>query len=149
EVQMLAAGQVDAIFGYHFGQALTLEQRGFPTSVMALRNYGVQFYGTVIFTSDQLLKSNPDLVRRFVRATLKSLIWTRDNIETAMEQVIAVSPARELKLESRKLAIIYGLYNSPDFESRFGLMNDAKWQSSVDILAADGDLPRKPAPKEL
>src|SRR6266705_344513 len=56
-----------------------LKKRGFPVNVMPLRDYGVQFYGTVIYTSDQLLKSNPDLVRRFVRATLKSLIWTRDN----------------------------------------------------------------------
>jgi NitT/TauT family transport system substrate-binding protein len=149
EVQMLAAAQVDAVFGYHFGQALTLDQRGFPTSVMPLRDYGVQFYGTVVYTSDQLLKSNPDLVRRFVRATLNSLIWTRDNIEKAMESVIAVSPDRELKLESRKLAIIYDLYNSPDYAQRFGLMNDAKWQSSIDILADNGDLQRKPTAKEM
>ncbi len=149
EVQMLAAGQVDAVFGYHFGQALTLEQRGFPVNVMPLRDYGVQFYGTVIYTSDQLLKSNPDLVRRFVRATLKSLIWTRDNMEKAMESVIADAPDRELKLESRKLAVIYNLYNSPDYETRFGLMNDAKWQSSIDILADNGDLARKPVPQEM
>ena len=69
EVQMLAAGQVDAVFGYHFGQALTLDMRGFPTDVMPLKDYGVSFYGTVIYTSEQLLKSNPDLVKRFVRAT--------------------------------------------------------------------------------
>ena len=53
---MLAAGQVDAVFGYQFGQALTLEQRGFPVNVMPLRDYGVKFYGTVIYTSEQLLK---------------------------------------------------------------------------------------------
>ena len=149
EVQLLAAGQVDAVFGYHYGQALTLEQRGFPVNVMALRDYGVQFYGTVIYTNEQLLKSNPDLVRRFVRATLKSLIWTRDNMARAMEAVVAVSPDREVQLESKKLAIIYGIYNSPDFTQRFGLMNDAKWQSSIDILAQDGDLPRQPAPGEM
>jgi NitT/TauT family transport system substrate-binding protein len=149
EVQMLAAGQVDAVFGYHFGQALTLDMRGFPTSVMPLKDYGVQFYGTVIYTSEQLLKSNPDLVKRFVRATLKSLAWTADNMEAAVAEVVKVSPDRDLKLETKKLEIIYGLYNSPDFASRFGLMNDAKWQSSIDILADSGDLPKKPAAKEM
>ena len=78
EVQMLAAGQVDAVFGYHFGQALTLDMRGFPTDVMPLKDHGVSFYGTVIYTSEQLLKSNPDLVKRFVRATLKSLDLDRE-----------------------------------------------------------------------
>jgi NitT/TauT family transport system substrate-binding protein len=149
EVQMLAAGQVDGLFGYSFGQALTLEQRGFPVYVLPVRDYGVKFYGTVIYTNEALLKSNPDLAKRFVRATLKSLIWTHDNVETAMKEIVTVSPDRELKLESRKLRLIYDLYKSPDYEQRFGLMNDAKWQSSINILAESGDLPKKPAPREM
>ena len=150
EVQMLAAGQVDAVFGYHFGQALTLDMRGFPTDVMPLKDHGVSFYGTVIYTSEQLLKSNPDLVKRFVRATIKSLIWTASNKEAAVAEVIKVSPDRDLKLETKKLEIIYGLYNTPDYAQRFGLMNDAKWQSSIDILAAEGtDLAKKPPAKEM
>jgi NitT/TauT family transport system substrate-binding protein len=149
EIQMMAAGQVDAAFGYAFGQALTLDMRGFPTNVMPVKDYGVKFYGTVIYTSDALLKSNPDLVRRFVRATMKSYIWTRDNMEAAVAEVVKVSPDRDLKLETQKLAIIYGLYNTPDYADRFGLMNDEKWQSSIDILASSGDLPKKPTPKEM
>lgn len=149
EVQMLAAGQVDAVFGYHFGQALTLDLRGFPTNVMRLSDYGVQFYGTVIYTSEQLLKSNPDLVKRFIRATQKSLIWTAGNKEAAVSEMVKVAPDRDVKLETRKLEIIYGLYNSPDYAQRFGLMNDAKWQSSIDILAESGDLAKKPTAKEM
>ena len=145
EVQMLAAGQVDAVFGYHFGQALTLDMRGFQTNVMPLKDYGVSFYGTVIYTSEALLKSNPDLVKRFVRATLKSLIWTATNKEAAMAEIVKVSPDRELKLETKKLEIIYGLYNSPDFAERFGLMNDAKWQRRLDRHPRrPGDLSKKP-----
>jgi len=149
EVQMLAAGQVDAAFGYSFGQALTLDMRGFPTSVMPVKDYGVKFYGTVFYTNEALLKSNPDLVKRFVRATMKSYIWTRDNMEKAVAEIVKVSPDRDLKLETQKLGIIYGLYNVPDYAERFGLMNDAKWQSSIDILADSDDLPKKPSAKEM
>ncbi|MCX7142113.1 MAG: ABC transporter substrate-binding protein [Proteobacteria bacterium] len=149
EVQMLAAGQVNGLFGYSFGQALTLEQKGFPVNVMPVRDYGVKFYGTVFYTSEALLKSNPDLVKRFVRATMKSMIWTHDNTEAAMKEVVAVSPDRDLKLEARKLRMIYDLYKSPDYAQRFGLMNDEKWQSSINILAESGDLPKKPNPKEM
>ena len=149
EVQMLAAGQVNAVFGYSFGQALTLDERGFPTKVFALKDYGVKFYGTVIYTSEQLLRSNPDLVKRYVRATLKSLAWTRDNMEQAVTEMVKVSPDRDVKLETKKLAIIYELYNSPDYASRFGLMNDDKWQSSINILADSGDLPKKPSASEM
>jgi NitT/TauT family transport system substrate-binding protein len=150
EIQLMAAGQVDAVFGYHFGQALTLDMKGFPTNVMPLKDNGVSFYGTVIYTSEQLLKSNPDLVKRFVRATLKSLAWTAAHKKEAVAEVVKVSPDRELDLETKKLEIIYGLYNTPEYEKGFGIMNDAKWQSSIDILAADsGDLAKKPTPKEM
>ena len=94
-------------------------------------------------------KSNPDLVKRFVRATLKSYMWTRDNMEKAVAEIVKVSPDRDLKLETQKLGIIYGLYNVPDYAERFGLMNDDKWQSSIDILASSGDLPKKPSAKEM
>lgn len=147
EVQMLAAGQVDSLFGYIYGQAMTLEARGFPVNIMALSDYGMKLYGTLFYTSDALLKSNPDLVKRFVRATLKSIDWTRGNYEKAVAAVIAVSPDRELKLETHKLEIIFKTYKSPDYSERFGMMSDAKWQSSVDTMAVD--LPRKPKPSEL
>jgi NitT/TauT family transport system substrate-binding protein len=64
-------------------------------------------------------------------------------------EIVKVSPDRDLKLETQKLGIIYGLYNTPDYAERFGVMNDGKWQSSIDILAESGDLPKKPTPKEM
>ncbi len=149
EVQMIAAGQVDAIFGYGYGQGLTLEARGFPVNVMPVRDYGVEFYGTILYTNENLIASNPDLVERFLRATQNAYIWTRDNKREAVAEIVKVSPDRELDLETRKLEIIFGLYDSPDYAERFGMMNAAKWQSSIDILFASGDLPNKPNPEDM
>ncbi len=149
EVQMIAAGQVDAIFGFGYGQGLTLESRGFPVNVMPVRDYGVEFYGTVLYTNENLIASNPDLIERFLRATQNAYIWTRDNKREAVAEIIKVSPDRELDLETTKLEIIYGLYNSPDYAERFGMMNAEKWQSSIDILAASGDLTDLPDPEDM
>ena len=147
EVQMVAAGQVDAIYGFSYGQALTLEDKGFPVNVMAVRDYGLSNYGSVIYTSEQLLKTNPELVKRFLRATLKSHLWARERTQEAVAEVIKVSPDRELKLETRKLDIIYGLYKSPDYRERFGLMTDAKWKETIEVFSES--LPRKPTPQEI
>ena len=68
---------------------------------------------------------------------------------SAVAEMVKVSPDREVKLETKKLEIIYGLYNSPDYAERFGLMNDTKWQSSIDILADSGDIAKKPSAKEM
>lgn len=149
EVQLLAAGKVDGLFGYSFGQALTLEGKGFPVNVMPIRDYGVKFYGTVIYTSEALLKSNPDLVKRFLRATLKGYLYAHDNTEAAVKSVLAYAPDRELPVETQKLKMIYDLYNVPDYHERFGFMTDAKWKSSIALLAEGGDLARTPTPQEM
>jgi NitT/TauT family transport system substrate-binding protein len=149
EVQMLAAGQVDALFGYSFGQALTLEHRGFPVNVMPVRDYGVQVYGTVIYTSEALLRSNPDLVKRFLRASVKGFIYAHDHPEDAVKETLLAAPDREAPLETQKLRIIFRLYDTPDYAQRFGTMTDAKWQSSIALFANSGDLARTPAPSEM
>ncbi|TCT00610.1 ABC transporter substrate-binding protein [Aquabacter spiritensis] len=147
EVQLVAAGKMDALWGYAFGQALTLESKGFPVNIMPLKDYGLKNYGTLLYTSDALLKSNPDLVRRFVKATLQGLIWTHDHLEAAVAEVVKVAPDRDLKLETQKLAIIYDLYKSPDFSERFGKMNEAKWETSINALAED--IPQKPKASDM
>lgn len=147
EVQMLAAGKVDALWGYSFGQALTLEDKGFPVNIMSLKDNGLVNYGTVVYTSEDLVKTNPGLVQRFVNATMQGYLWAQKNMEPAVAEVIKVAPDRDLKLETRKLAIIFDLYNSPDYAERFGKMNDAKWAATIDSLS--DDLPTKPAPSSV
>jgi NitT/TauT family transport system substrate-binding protein len=149
EVQMVAAGATDALFGYYYGQALTLDMKGMPTDVMPLRDYGVKFYGSIMYTSEQLLKQKPETALKFVRATLKGLIWTKDHMSEAMNYVVAVAPDRDHDLETHKLALIYDIFKSPDYAEAFGMMNDAKWQSSIDILADGGDLPKKPTVSQM
>lgn len=147
EVQMLAAGKVDALWGYSFGQALTLEDKGFPVNIMTMRDNGLVNYGTVLYTNEDLVKTNPGLIQRFVNATMQGYLWAQKNQEAAVAEVIKVAPDRDLKLETRKLAIIFTLYNVPDYAERFGKMTDAKWAATIDSLAED--LPTKPAPSSM
>lgn len=142
EVQLLAAGEIDAVYGFTYGQALTLEEKGFGVNVLALKDYGLNIYGTVFYTSEDLLENNPDLVERFLRATLKGYIWTEENKKDAVASVIEVSPDRDLDLETKKLGIIYDTYASPDFAERFGLMSEEKWTNSINVLG--DDIPTKP-----
>lgn len=149
EVQLLAAGEVDGIVGFSYGQALTLQERGFAVNVMSMKDYGLNTYGTVIYTSDMLIENNPDLVRRFVKATVEALDWTADNTREAVAAVIKVAPDRELDLETRKLDIIYGLYNSPDNDQVFGLMTEEKWNSTIDFYVESGEIEVRPDASEL
>ena len=148
EVQIVAAGQAEMGFGFSYGQPLTLEGRGFPVNVMALKDYGVKFCGTSIVANEREA-GRGDLTERFLRATMKGLIWTHGNMNTAMSYVVEVAPDRDLALEVRKLQMIYDLYRSPDFAERFGLFDESKWESSIVYLMEGGDLQRRPTAREL
>lgn len=149
EQQLLVAGGVDAIYGFFYGQALTLEHMGYPTTYMRVRDYGAEFMGNVIYTNKQLAEENPELVTKFLRATMRGLIWTKDNMDQAMDYIIEVSPDRNHGLEVRKLEMIYDFYNTPQYEDYFGKMTDAKWKSSIETLASTGSLDRVPEPGEM
>lgn len=149
EQQLLVSGGVDAIFGFFYGQALTLNHMGYPTLAMPVRDYGVEFQGNIIYTNENLVENDPELVERFLRGTLRGLIWTRDNMDAAMDYIIAASPDRDHGLEVEKLELIYDFYNSDEYAEYFGRMSDEKWQSSIDILAESGDLETIPAPSDL
>lgn len=144
ENQLLAAGEIDAVIGFSYGQALTLEDRGIPVNIMPLKDYGVTTYGTVIYTNEMLIKENPDLVQRFLDATVEALDWTADHKREAMAEVIKVSPDRDLDLETRKIEIIYGYYDSEDYADRFGLMTTEKWASTIDFYLEAGEFDTRP-----
>ena len=148
EIQMVAAGQADCGFGFSYGQPLTLEERGFPCNVMALKDFGVKFCGTAIVANEREMRRG-DLTERFIRATMKALIWTSANMDQAMNYVVEVSPDRMHALEVRKLRMIYDLYRSPDFAERFGRFDESKWESSINYLMEGGDLQRRPSAREL
>ncbi len=49
------------------------EKQGLHVEAMRFADFGLVAYGNVVMATDGLIKDNPDLVRRFVHATLKGL----------------------------------------------------------------------------
>jgi NitT/TauT family transport system substrate-binding protein len=71
---MLTTGRADGIGQFIVGEPL-LAKSAAPKEIFALSyaDAGLDLYGNGIIASDGLIKSNPDLVRRFVTATMQGL----------------------------------------------------------------------------
>src|SRR5262245_410113 len=71
---MLSTGRADGIGQFIVGEPL-LAKSAAPKQVLALSyaDAGLDLYGNGIIASDALIKSNPDLVRHFVIATMQGL----------------------------------------------------------------------------
>jgi signal transduction histidine kinase/DNA-binding NarL/FixJ family response regulator len=63
--------EVDATHGYATNEPYTLKQKGFKTNVIYPQNFGVDFYGDMLFTTQDELTRHPKRVEAMKRATIK------------------------------------------------------------------------------
>lgn len=71
DISPVLTGQVDAYEGYIINQPIIAREKGFKTYIINPADYGISFYADTLFTTERMIKENPDLVRRFVKATLR------------------------------------------------------------------------------
>jgi diguanylate cyclase (GGDEF)-like protein/PAS domain S-box-containing protein len=67
----LINGKVDAFSAYLTDQIDELTQRGIAFNIIDPRNYGIDFLGDNLFTTEQEIAQHSDRVQRFLRASLK------------------------------------------------------------------------------
>lgn len=71
EYGLLAKKKVDVISGYLTDQTFYFKQHGVKVNIINPQNYGIDFYGDILFTSQNELRNHPDRVEKFRRASLK------------------------------------------------------------------------------
>lgn len=74
DLSPLLTGQVDVWPGYVINEVIAAEEKGFEVSVIKPADYGVRMYADTLFTTERMLKEQPELVKKFVAATIHG--WT-------------------------------------------------------------------------
>lgn len=90
KAQLLLQGKLDAMTGPTWGRAV-LVARG-PVVAFAYADYGVEVVGYVIVVAAKTASENPDLVSRFLSATLKSWSYAADHPDEAFAAFRAHAP---------------------------------------------------------
>jgi NitT/TauT family transport system substrate-binding protein len=135
-MQEFYAGKVDVWPGFIFDEAADAEAHGIPINIIHPEQYGVKLYSDAIFTTDQMISSKPDLVKRFLTATQKGWEWAGDHPDQALQIVLKTYPDLDPVHEKVRLAgslpLIVG---SPSHGVRpIGKMDPAVWKSTYDML---------------
>ena len=67
----LITGEYDVFTVYVTDETYHIvEEEGYELNVILPSDYGVSFYADSIFTSDEIIENDPELVEKFLRATL-------------------------------------------------------------------------------
>ncbi|GIK86547.1 MAG: nitrate ABC transporter substrate-binding protein [Betaproteobacteria bacterium] len=145
-VPSLLQGQVDAILGSMDAYQIQLEAQGAQTDNYRFADYGVPTVSTSIFASETFIKENPDVLRRFIAASLKGWSFALDNPAKTIQHVKAVFPDVNEKLATAELAAITPLFCSGGAKF-IGKAEDAHWTRTQELLSEVKLLPAGQDPK--
>lgn len=138
DISKFASGDVPIWGGYINVLVLEVQKAGYKINIIAPDDYGVHFYGDVLITTDDLIQKNPDLVQRFMRATLKGWTYALENPENVASFIKKYSSSADAGLESDKMLASIPLVNTG--EDHIGWMKKETWEEMTQILRAQGDL---------
>ncbi len=117
------------------------KQAGFEPIVFLLADYGYKPYATTIEAKRELVEKNPDLVQRFVDASIKGWYSYLENPAPGNELIKKDNPEMtddQLAYGLQKFKE-YGILTSGDAEKLgIGAMTEARWQSLFDTMAKGG-----------
>jgi NitT/TauT family transport system substrate-binding protein len=120
-------------------------QAGVDPQVFLFADYGYLPYSSLLVTSRKRVEEQPDVVRRFVDASIKGwYAFLYGPSQKAIDLIRKDDPdyGQDLAEFSAKELITAGIVDSGDAKTLgIGAMTDARWKSFFDMMVEAGDYP--------
>ena len=147
----LITGKVDAIGAYVSSYVPTLEIRGRkPVRIFWFSDAGAVAVSNGITVHNDLIKSDPDLVRAFVPATLKGFLYGRQHPAAAIAAIKKFQPTIDDAITRKELEVSWKLWLTPNTMGKpLGWGSEADWKSTVNFLHQYGGVTAPLDPGEL
>ena len=140
----LLAGQVDAMLGYTEDQPVTVELRGFEVNRLSLADHGINVYSTNIIANEAFLKENPDLAKRFVKASLKGWQYAIDHPDEAVAAYMSQRPESDEAFNQANFKSLIPILQSEDVSKQgIGAQTAERWTHTQDVLFDLGQIKQK------
>ena len=122
-------------------QVVVLKSKGVEQKVFLFADLGVNTQGLTVVTNSKLIDDNPDLVKRFVQASLKSIEAAKADPDAAVAAAVKVKPTGDPALLKDQLTVSLTLLPSPSNASApLGEMAAADWQRTLDLMKEYQDI---------
>jgi len=149
DLTVLFSGIIDvSTVAFITNQPIFAEQQGYPVNIINPYDYGIRPGGNVFFTSEKTLKEKRDVLKRFLKASLRGIIDSQTmNDTTVVDFVMAHNDKLNRKAE-------FNIWNATkevlltDDISKVGLMPEETWQQTADLFHDFGLLEEIPSIEE-
>jgi NitT/TauT family transport system substrate-binding protein len=151
---MLADGKVDAITGFSFSMYFNLLQKGLKPDdikIMLMSDYGLVLYGNAIMVNPDYAKANPKVVAGFVRATIKGMLDTIKDPDSAIKSVMKRNETanEQVELARLKMALRDNVVTPWVKANGFGDVDMARMEKSIEQIGVTYDFKAKPKASDI
>ncbi len=147
DIEEFYSGEVDVWGGYITSNIRAEQEAGRTFNIIHPDNFGVHFYYNCIFTSEQLIAREPELVERFLHVTLnEGYIYAIMNPDSASALISHYDPDADVQRNKANLIAMLPLINTG--EDQVGWMKPEVWAGMAATLKDQGLLDRSVEPSQ-
>ncbi len=140
DISILLQGETDTFNAYSTNEPYYLEQKNISFLSFVPRNYGIDFYGDTLLTTEKVIRQDPEMVKRFVAATLKGWEYAvnhpEEMVDLILKQYNTQQKTREHLLFEAKESIKLILPNLVPI----GYMHEKRWQHIQQVFIDQGHI---------
>jgi NitT/TauT family transport system substrate-binding protein len=125
-------GDVDVTPAFSTGNLIRLRQEGLKLNLIWPGDYGIHFYSDSLVTTDETIREQPELVTRFLRATVKGWQDAIRNYEEAVAMTLKYARVKDPHFQTAMMEALLPLVHTG--EDQIGWMKPEVWQGMYDIL---------------
>jgi len=126
--------RVDALLGGADDQFFLIKYKGETPAALRYADHGANIVGMTILTRESTIKDKGDLVRRFVRATVRSWEEAKKDPQAAVDATMKVKPDLNRASQLDQLKVDLGLMDSPNSKGRVGWGDQRDWDQTLALL---------------
>lgn len=132
--------RADALLGGADDQYFLIKYRGHEPHALRYADHGANIVGMTILAKTDTIKNKPDMVRRFVRASVRSWEESKKNPGAAVDAALKVKSDLNRQSTLDQLMVDIELLDSPNSKGRIGWGAEKDWEQTIALLKQYRDL---------
>ena len=137
-IDPLINGDVDVLGGWIINEGVLVEEAGLEPNFIISSDYGIDTYDTLIFTTEEMINKQPDVVERFLQAIVLGLQDVVADPDQAVEFALSYNDSLVLEEQQRRMRAWLPLMKPAG--SQPGMMQPEIWELTHEILLDQGIL---------
>ena len=126
------SGDVDITPCYYTAGAIKIRNKGHKVNLIWPSDYGIHFYSDTLITTQQMIDEKPDLVERFLRASLKGWRYAVAHPGEAVDTTLKYAQIKDRELQTDMFTALTPLVHTG--KDHIGWMEARVWQNMHRVL---------------